>query len=206
MLSKSILGLIVSAIFLSLTINAQDQRPINIKIEDFPQAYQNKEPVKIIGLYLGTTMLQSGEDFQADKDWLRNLRVMVKNVSDQPIREIIFNLDTKTDGPDGEIKRFHIHYGPSYWFRLGPVTKGAEEPLAPGALATISRNTDDTKAYEWTRSQLASSRHFQISLDSVVFDDIDKGWYGTTYVMRSEKGWTRDPSKAHLNGGPPRAN
>jgi len=57
----------------------QDQRTINIKIEDFPQAYQNKEPVKIIGLYLGTDPIKSGEDFQADKDWLRDLRVMVTN-------------------------------------------------------------------------------------------------------------------------------
>src|SRR5215510_16468717 len=75
------------------------QQPVNIKIKDYPNAFQNKEPVKIIGLYLGTTLLKSGEDFYADKDWLGDLRLMVKNVSDQSIREIILHLDLPTDDP-----------------------------------------------------------------------------------------------------------
>src|SRR4030095_6326490 len=92
----------------------QNQRLINIKIEDFPQAFQNKEPVRIIALSLGTMPLKSGEDFRADKDWLRDLRIMVKNVSDQSIRSIILSLDLAEDNlpagdPAHRVRRIDIH-------------------------------------------------------------------------------------------------
>jgi len=170
------------------------QQPVNIKIEDYPNAFQNKEPVKIIGLYLGTTLLKSGEDFNADKDWLRDLRIMVKNVSDQSIRNIILNLDVKTDDPNVEMLRIDIHYGRGYLYSREPDTKTPEILLTPGAFASFGYNT---KAYEGLRSHLASVRHGKLSLQSVVFEDIDKGWYAPTYAVRCGTSWCADPDKPY---------
>jgi hypothetical protein len=49
-------GLIALALCLCCAFSLKPkvaQQPISIKIEDYPNAFQNREPVKIIGLYLG---------------------------------------------------------------------------------------------------------------------------------------------------------
>ena len=198
MLSKklSAVGLITLALCFCCAFSLKlkvAQQPVNIKIEDYPNALQNKEPVKIIGLYLGTTPIKSGEDFQADKDWLRDLRFMVKNVSDQPIREIILNLDVKTDDTSVDGRRIEIHYGRGYLYSREPSDKVPEVLLAPGQLATFGYNTNNPKAYSPPGKGV-------IFLGTVVFEDIDKGWYAPPYAARCGTSWCADPDKPYQIG------
>lgn len=185
----------------------------NIKIEDWPQAYQNKEPVKILGLYLGTTQLKSGEDFQADKDWLRDLRLMVKNVSDQPIRQITLWLDLPMNNlpisdPNFQQRRIEIHYGRGYWTTRTPVESVPELLLAPGETATFGYNTNNSGSFDHLVSHLSKDHNHDflpskgwVSLGAVVFENIDTGWTMTRYVIRRGNEWVGDPAKVHLNGG-----
>lgn len=192
------------------TSKAQDLKTVNIKAEDYPLAYQNKEPVKIVGLYLGTTLLKSGEDFQADKDWLRDLRIMVKNVSDQPIRQVILWLDLPMNDlpftdPKFQIKRIEIPYGRGYWTMRTPDAKVPEVLLAPGKMAMFGYDTNNPNAYSHLTKHLGKDhehslpRKGSISLGAVVFEDVDKGWSLTKYVQRIGVDWHVDPSKTHLN-------
>jgi hypothetical protein len=206
--TSSIIGAVaLAAVFtLPIQLRAQKSETINIKIEDYPQAYHNREPVKIIGLYLGTTLIKSGEDVQTGRDWLRDLRVMVKNVSDQPIRQLILYLDLPVSEPDADVRRIEIPCGRDYWYLREPSDKVPEILLEPGAVISFGYNTNNPKAYSVLAAHLQHEHKSlpsrgSVSLASVVFEDTDKGWYRMRYVMRTSEGWVFDPSKAHLNGG-----
>lgn len=163
------------------------QQFVNIKIEDYPNAFKNQEPVKIIGLYHGTTLLKSGEDFNADKDRLRDLCVMVKNVSDQSIREIILHLDLPTDDPKVGVMRIDIHYGRGYLYTREPDTRVPDVLLKPGEVASFGYNTNSQSL----------PRRGKVFLGAVVFEDIDKGWYAPTYAVRYGTSWSADPDKPY---------
>jgi hypothetical protein len=189
---------------------AQGTETCNIRIEDFPKAYKNKEPVKIIGLYLGIESIQSGEDFQADKDWLRDLQIMVKNVSDQPIREVILNLDLPTTDlpmtdPNYAVERIEIRYGRDYWYLRDPDTRVPEVLIPPGGIARFSYNANFSDAYDVLVKNLRMQRKIlpsrgYVSLEAVVFDDIDIGWTRTKYVVRTgPASWIVDPAKAQTS-------
>src|SRR5262245_32926876 len=89
-------ALVVLSICCAFTVRpkAQQQQTVMVVATDFPHAYLNKEPVKIVGLYLGDRVIESGQQVytRAGNDWLKDLRVRVKNVSDQPIKTIVLNL------------------------------------------------------------------------------------------------------------------
>jgi len=177
---------------------AEENRTVNIKIEDYPNAFQNKEPVKIIGLYHGTTLLRSGEDFQADKDWLRDLRFMVKNVSDQSIRSIILSLDLAEDNlpvgdPARRVRRIDIHYGRGYLYTREPDTRVPDALLKPGEVASFGYNLKNDHHHSLPNKGV-------IFLGAVVFEDIDKGWYAPTYAVRCGRSWCADPDKPYRVG------
>lgn len=216
---------------------AQETKTHNIRIEDYPLAYQKKEPVKIIGLYLGTDPLESGKDFQANKDWVRNLGFRIKNVSDQSIREVILDLELPThegvkdwirnlgiriknvsDQPIREvilnldlpnstrtIERIEIRYGRDYWYLREPDKRIPEILLRPGETTIVSYDFNFKDSPDLLRSFLSllnrplPNRGY-VALETVVFEDTDKGWSRRNYMMRNGTGWIGDPEKAHLNG------
>jgi hypothetical protein len=205
--SACVIGLCCGFGFRLAESRTQDLQTVNITAEDYPKAFQNKEPVKIVGLYLGTTPVKSGEDFQAGKDWLRDLRIMVKNVSDQSIREIILYLDLPTNDPKVGVRRIEIQYGRGYFTSRAPDTTVPDVLLPPRELATIYYDFDSPNSYAHLMTHLSQDHHYSLPskgslfLGAVVFEDIDKGWYAPNYVLRSEGGWARDPSKLYSIGG-----
>src|SRR5262249_34900485 len=67
---------------------AHEALTCNVKIEDHRQTFQGKEPVKLTGLFLGDQPITSGVDFRAGSDWIGNLKVGIKNVSDRTIKMV----------------------------------------------------------------------------------------------------------------------
>jgi hypothetical protein len=206
-------ALAVYCLFLLKPSKAQETSAHNIRIEDYPHAFQNKEPVKIIGLYLGNEPIESGTDFQANKDWIRDLRIQIKNVSDQPIKEVILNFDFPVGiDPDDytpRLERVEIRYGRNYWYSPGLFvnTKIPEILIEPGETAMVSyefnfSNDPDLLAKNLPliyRKELPNRGY--IYLSTVVFGDTNKAWYMRRYVMRDDLNrWISDPSKSHMDG------
>jgi hypothetical protein len=181
---------------------AQDLQTINIKAEDYPQAFQNKEPVKIIGLYLGDMLIKSGEDVQAGKHWLRDLRVLVKNVSDQSIRQVILELDLPTNESGSEGMRLKMHFGRDYFYSQTPDAKVPDVLVRPGEMATVSYNRNDSDLYQRLQDSLKGHHHSipnkaTLFLGAVVFEDTEKGWVAPAYSIRCGLSWCSDPSKPY---------
>jgi hypothetical protein len=173
------------------------QAGVNIKVWD----HRGKEPVKIVDLYLGGQLLKSGEDFQAGKDWLGGLTVRVKNVSDQPVKEVILflEMDTGTKGPHGLQldKRVRIPYGRSYYYSRN-ANVGQDIVIPPGGTAMISYNSNLIQALRDGSYTLPNRG--KIFVATVVFGDLDHGWTGGTYISRDPTGrWAVDQSKVSLN-------
>jgi hypothetical protein len=213
----SVVGIVLIALaacclFLLNPSKAQETAAHNIRIEDYPNFFQNKEPVKIIGLYLGTEPITSGKDFQADKDWIRNLRIEIKNVSDQPIKEVILNFDFPVGVDVNDVprlERVEIRYGRNYWYGPGRYvdTRNPEILIQPGETAMVSyefnfSNDPDLLAANLPliyRKELPNSGY--VYLSAAVFGDTDRAWFMRRYLMRDEQNrWISDPSKSYLDG------
>lgn len=198
--------LMLTGAALALTLKTQQTRTWNIKIEDFPIAYENKEPVKITGLHLGRQRIAG--DFQAGDDWLNSMRFTVKNVSDQPIREVVLWLDlslkdARLSDSDPDILRIEIKYGRDYWTRRDPDPGVPEIVIQPGQEVAFTYNSNYADSYVKLADQihypLPSNGH--IALGAVVFDNADQGWTSTRYVVRNTPDtWSVDPARRHLNG------
>jgi len=182
----------------SLKSKAQEGETRNLTIYDLPKVYEGKEPVKILKAYLGSTEIESGKDFQAPDDWTKNLNFLVKNVTDQTIKEIILIFDIAKDGhslhgPDSEGIRIHIPWGWDYWYMKDPDPQVPERHLGPGQTALV-----DLGPYREMKGM--NPKIVEVYLDGVVFDDTTKAWRGARYLKKNENwGWDLDPEKAHLN-------
>jgi hypothetical protein len=131
---------------------------------------------------------------------------MVKNVSDQSIREIILHLDLPTDDPKVGDRRIDIHYGRGYLYTREPDTRVPDVLLKPGEIASFSYNTNNPKAYDFLIGHLKNDHLYSLPtrgtvfLGAVVFEDIDKGWYAPTYAVRCGTSWCGDPDKPYRMG------
>jgi hypothetical protein len=185
----------------------------NIRIEDFKEAFQDKEPIKITGLYMGSKEVKSGEDFPAGEHWLPELRVMIKNVSTETIKQVVLNLDLPTGDERIGIRRVEMRYGRDYFNSRTPFDDQAPDvALAPGAVAMFGFNQNKPDLYErfikhiHNQHQATLPARGRISLGVVVFEDIDKGWSAPGFAIRTANGWAADPARPYLFKKQARAN
>jgi len=182
----------------SLKSKAQEGETRNLTILDLPKVYEGKEPVKIIGAYLDSKEIESGKDFQAGDNWTKDLNFLVKNVTDQTIKEIILTFDIVEGRPlheqDSPRTRLQIFWGREYFYSKNPYTKNPERHLGPGQTALI-----DLGPYREMKGM--NPKIVEVYLDAVVFDDTTKAWFLGRYLKREEDGsrWGLDPERAHLN-------
>ena len=64
----------------------------SIRQPDGSLTFTNLSTVEVIGFSLGGVTVNPGQVFQADDDWLTNLRVKVKNISGKSISHLRMNL------------------------------------------------------------------------------------------------------------------
>src|SRR6185369_4955530 len=209
-LSSALLLCILAVIVLVPAHAAQDVT-VNIKAEDFPQAFQNQEPIKIVGLYIGRQAIKSGTDFSENVDWLRDFRVVVKNVSEQGIKEISLSLALPTGDEQIGDRLIGFHWGRDYYFNLeGTKAGGYTQPdllLLPGESTSIALTA---RYYDALKDHLAHGHESSytipnkgyISLQYAVFEDGDHCWHAPRYYVRINGQWQHDPKKPYTFARP----
>jgi len=178
-------------------VKAQETQTINVRVEDFPKIYQDKEPVKITRLYLGEQAITSGVDFQAAPDWIGTLKMGIKNVSTQPIKTVWLVLHLKAPNHSYNVD---FVYGKDYWnfrdctssshIRCAP----DDITLQPGETATVSYNPVLYQSLQraWQARNYSPPPQGIIYLERAVFDDVDKGWFSGRYFNRVGGKWVED--------------
>ena len=154
-------------------------------------------PVEITGVWLeGGRPIKSGVPFRADEDWLQDLRVGVRNLTDQPIKSVIFALDFPTEHNGQPMsKRLYLEYGQDA-FRLQQdapdrtiLAHGTEvvhfnsnDPLAYDSFK-VFRNKDYVPRNTWDRGEL--------TLYTVNF--LNRAWYmGLEFDRTNDGKWVKD--------------
>jgi len=204
-LVRTLFLIALAAVFFVQGHAAQDVT-VNIKVEDFRQAFLNQEPIKIVGLYIGRQEIKSGADVLANVDWLHDFRVVVKNVSDQGIKEISVNLELPTGDEQIGDRLIGFHWGRDYYFNLeGTKAGGYTQPdllLLPGESTSIALTAS---YYDALKDHLAHGHESsytipnkgQISLQYAVSEDGDHCWNAPRYYVRVDGKWQRDPKKPY---------
>ena len=195
----------LAAVFFVQAHAAQDVT-VNIKVEDFRQAFLNQEPIKIVGLYIGRQEIKSGADVLANVDWLRDFRVVVKNVSDQVIKEISLNLELPTGDEQIGDRLIGFHWGRDYYFNPeGARAADNKQPdllLLPGESTSIALPLGfydalkDHPAHGDDHSYTIPNKG-QIALQYAVSEDGDHCWNAPRYYVRVDGKWQRDPKKPY---------
>jgi hypothetical protein len=148
-----------------------------------------KLPLEVTGSRVGQKSINLGEEFDSDSDWLKNLKVTVKNKSDKTITwaSITFRFpDTRASGP---VKSVEVFIGQ----RSDQSTHNSPLSLEPEQELEFSPNlrVDAVKESMAKRGSLAELDHLDIEVQEVMFED------GTLYS--GDNIWRRNPDSTSVH-------
>lgn len=192
--------------FFFVQAHAAQDVTVNIEAQDVVQSFLNQEPIKIVGLYIGQNRIKSGEDVLANVDWLRDFRVVVKNVSDRGIKEISLNLELPTDDETIGDRIIQLHWGRDYF--MNPEGAKAADNKMPDSLVLAGESTSlalPPNFYDVLKDHLAHGHDKSytipnkgtLQLQIAVFEDGDHAWYAPRYYARVDGKWERDPKRPY---------
>lgn len=192
--------------FFFVQAHAKQDVTVNIEAKDIPKSFLNQEPIKIVGLYIGQKRIDSGIDVLANADWLRDFRVVVKNVSDQGIKEINLYLTFPTGDETIGDRLFDLHWGRLY-FRDPEGARAADNSI-PDTVLLPGESTSITLPpgfYDAIKEHLAHGHEKSyiipnkgmVRLDTAVFEDGDHAWHAPRFYVRSGNKWQSDPNRPY---------
>lgn len=152
--------------------------------------YWFNEPIKIDRLFRGDQPVGVDERFSADSDWLKGLKVRIKNNSGKDISYISLDLEFPETLATGNVMIFSFSYGPQ------PIRKAEQYETIKGqkpvpAGGNVEMVLDDSmfgqlKKFLESRQALDSLARVKIRISMIYFTD-DTAW-GTGSFL------TRDPN------------
>jgi hypothetical protein len=142
-----------------------------------------KEPIEILGAKINGIPITLGREFDGDGDWLKGLKLMIRNKSEKPIAWIGINLlfpETRQTGP---VMLDQVFIGQR------PDMKTTNPPLdlKPGEDVEVSveSHLESIKRSLKKGGRLDNLNHLEINIDEVMFAD------GTLYS--GDAIWKRNP-------------
>jgi hypothetical protein len=158
------------AAFLVSATGAQQSKGRVITITSLPS-----EPLRITGIRVRGTQIESGKEFQAGDEWLRGLAVSVTNVSNKPICFIDVALYFPREAHDGRRPARD-----ALMFACDPVNSKIPNPLKPGKSMNLVITDGD---YVAQGALLARNKYpatinrVEIGVYEIVFQgDKDRKW------------------------------
>ena len=144
--------------------------------------YWFNEPIKIEGMFRGDKPVEVDEKFSSDLDWLRGLRLRIKNNSGKSITHLSVGLDFPETTATGNIMLFPLKYGPHPASSRPPSEKvRAEVPILPdGTFEIVLDNIEfgALKKFVESRHPLDSLKRVNIRISGIYFSD-GTAWNGS---------------------------
>lgn len=129
------------------------------------------QPIEI-NVEIKGKVAQLNEKIDEDEDdWLDNLSITVKNISDKTITYVRINLDFPETKKTGNMMRFPLSYGQNL---RAPIVSGQPEALLPGHDATVVLSGQvftDLQMFIEKRHPLKALKKVTIHINEVSFDD-----------------------------------
>lgn len=161
-------------IMLPVVVTAQKQERLLKKL-----SWQN-EPIRVVVVKIQGREIKLNEKFPDDDDWLRGLKIKIRNMSDKAI--IFINLRLDFPIPEGSAvdvpSSYDFEYGRNPQIPIGVKSSDFPPALLPGETREImmadpeyNRLIEFLEGTHYPRS----IRHVEIVLDQVLFDD-DSMW------------------------------
>lgn len=173
---SSLLSLVtISLLFPSLVI-AQGAQERNVRKVKAPN-----EPVKITKLKVKGASRSFGQNFIDDDDWLRDLTLKIKNISNKPIvyLEISIDFPRPEKQPPDQSPPFQSSLGYGYYSVLNsPLPLDTPRPLMPNESAELKltdANYDSLMATLKHLNYPAVLKEIELTISTVIFND-DTGW------------------------------
>jgi len=137
-----------------------------------------KGPVVVTGLKNSRQTIKFNEKFVQGADWLNDLTITIKNLSDKPITYIHVDLDFPETINTGSIMAFPLFYGT---MSPEPAKDKKLESIEPGGLLELKLDEKTLKRlrnFIETRQPLDNVMELGIRINLILFDD-DTGWNGS---------------------------
>jgi hypothetical protein len=181
-------SLIVLALALNTWVTGVQKKP-NPKERVVEKLYAEDSPVVVADVTVSGKTHKLGERFDRDGDWLIDLSLNLKNVSEKPITFVGLDLDFPETKATGNIMAFPIRFG------RNPRARGVGgEPkrLAPDETVSVAlspSDNSDLKTFLEQRHSIASIHKAVVRITEVHFED------GAIWINGS---WVR-PDPNNLN-------
>lgn len=134
------------------------------------------QPLIVESFQIEGKTVKHNESFDASSDWLKSLKIKVKNVSSKTIEGFSANFSAVVPGKDKKVG-FLIQYG------ITPVAKDSAKNILPGEEIEIELPEDYREAFrEYVNrsSSLEAVTSFYLSIFSIYFSDKTE-WTAGTY-------------------------
>ncbi|HEX8289565.1 MAG TPA: hypothetical protein VF556_16395 [Pyrinomonadaceae bacterium] len=185
--NSSILMIFLLAVFLLPTsILAQQTQDRIIKYNSW-----RNEPVKITSVKVNSSLVEFGEIFQAEDDWLRGLTFSVINTSDREICHIDLALDFPRATSNEPMTRERLLWNCKTEAESSAKSSKKAKPLKPGeSLEIVLSNEFYPKTQEYLRrtNNPTSINLLEVSVDEVSFVGDKNSLWISGQMMRRDPG------------------
>lgn len=169
----SLVSLLITVVFLTTTTFSQSREKV-IEWSKSPIGSNNErtsaslelskqiEVIEVVDFVVGSQSIIAGKSFASDDDWLRNLTVRVRNVSNQRIARVQMTIVLPELGISPDIP---------FCYGCSPAEK--EKGIMPGE--TVELGMPGGGFYEWVKNRIADKK---LSLSQITKAEIHH-WYVT---------------------------
>jgi hypothetical protein len=155
-------------------------------------------PIKIVGLETGKRKISLGKPFPDDDDWIKGLRIRVKNFSDKSLTHVGIRIDFERPASQANLAGAVW----DLWYGLNPFSIRPDEDIPPPLVRLIEPH--ETELIELSETEYEAMRVFltevsfpasieriHVSIYTIGFTD-GTAWAGQLYRRDrgSKHGWT----------------
>jgi len=138
------------------------------------------EPVKFVGLSLGSRKIDFDENYEAAMDWLKDLSIKIRNDSGKTVAFISLSLDFPETLETGNMMAFPLSYGQHQISSEKIVGRKEDKPVPPGQSFDIGldeKRYADLKRFLDSRQGANSLTRAKLGIASIYYND-GTGWSG----------------------------
>lgn len=197
---RSVLSLLVVTILFAVVGRTEvGNHTATVSIYSWP-VYVKKPPIEIVEMKLDKRKISSGISFVASDDWLRDLSVTVRNISQKNITLIRLSIEFPRDARGNSIlPNINITGGQMVHFSPQFARTGEDLNLLPAKTIDLKPSQEGCSGLPADKKWMAdpAAKLATVSVEMVLFDD-DTGWIEGNPVVRDkvnisrwvrEKGW-----------------